>query len=377
MRVLGFGTYDVERHPRIGILLDGLRERGHDVSEANVPLGISTADRIAMVNRPWLAYRLVLRLLRCWVQLSVAAIGARRRYPRVDAVVVGYLGQFDVLLARVLFPRTLIVLDQLVFGADTAADRGLGSAGGLRRRMLHALDTVAARAADLVVVDTAEHLELLPPKRRSAGVVVAVGAPASWLRAGARRTELVPGPLEVVFFGLFTPLQGAEVIGAALAGLADRPDIRVTMIGDGQQHDRARELAAANASVRWVDWVAAAELPDLVAAADVCLGIFGTGAKARRVVPNKVYQGAAVGAAIVTSDTAPQRRCLGAAARYVPAGDPDALAAALRQLADDRAEVARLGAVARALALESFTAGAVVSPLLERMTIEPTNKERV
>jgi glycosyltransferase involved in cell wall biosynthesis len=181
----------------------------------------------------------------------------------------------------------------------------------------------------------------------------------------------------VVFFGLFTPLQGAEVIGTALAALADRPDIEVTMIGNGQQRDRARELAAANASVQWVDWVAAGELPDLVAGADVCLGIFGSGAKALRVVPNKVFQGAAVGAAIVTSDTAPQRRCLGLAARYVPAGDPDALAAALRQLADDRAEVTRLGAAARALALESFTARAVVGPLIERMQVELSKKERV
>jgi glycosyltransferase involved in cell wall biosynthesis len=368
MRVLGFGTYDVERHPRVGILLDGLRAHGHDVTEANVPLGITTADRIAMVNRPWLAYRLVLRLLRCWSQLVAAAVKARHRNGPIDAVVVGYLGQFDVLLARMLFPRTLIVLDQLVFGADTAADRGLGSAGGWRRRLLRALDTAAVRAADLVVVDTVEHLELLPARRRATGVVVAVGAPAPWLRAGAHRTgSSTPGPLRVIFFGLFTPLQGAEVIAAALAALADRPDIEVTMIGDGQQRARARELAAANPTVRWVDWVAAGKLPDLVAGFDVCLGIFGSGAKARRVVPNKVYQGAAVGAAIVTSDTEPQRRCLGPAARYVPTGDADALAAALRQLADDRAEVARLGAAVRALAVESFTAAAVVTPLLERI----------
>jgi glycosyltransferase involved in cell wall biosynthesis len=369
MRVLGFGTYDAERHPRIGILLDGLREHGAEVIEANVPLGISTAERITMVERPWRAYRLVLRLLRCWARLGVASVRARRG-GRIDAVVVGYLGQFDVLLARLLFPRALIVLDQLVFGADTAADRGLGPSGGLRRRLLHTLDTVAARAADLVVVDTTEHLDLLPVRRRHTGVVVAVGAPGAWLRAGAGRVDGSPGPLRVVFFGLFTPLQGAEVIGAALASLTDRPDIQMTMIGTGQLRDRARERATANASVRWVDWVAAGELPDLVAGSDVCLGIFGTSAKALRVVPNKVYQGAAAGAAIVTSDTAPQRRCLGAAARYVPAGDPAALADALRQLADDRVEVARLGAAARALALESFTATEVAAPLVERMTKE-------
>ena len=48
----------------------------------------------------------------------------------------------------------------------------------------------------------------------------------------------------------------------------------------------------------------AADLPALVAGHDVCLGIFGTGDKALRVVPNKVFQGAAAGCAIVTSTRA-------------------------------------------------------------------------
>jgi glycosyltransferase involved in cell wall biosynthesis len=42
-----------------------------------------------------------------------------------------------------------------------------------------------------------------------------------------------------------------------------------------------------------------------------------------------VFQGAAAGCAIVTSDIPPQRRALGDAALLVPPGDPAALAAAL------------------------------------------------
>src|SRR6201999_1086001 len=117
----------------------------------------------------------------------------------------------------------------------------------------------------------------------------------------------------------------------------DRRDIEVTMVGSGQEYEAARVAAAGNEQVRWRDLVAPDELRRLVAASDVCLGIFGTGAKARRVVPNKIYQGAAAGCAIVTSDTAPQRRVLGDAAVLVPPGDPEALADALLRLAADRA----------------------------------------
>jgi glycosyltransferase involved in cell wall biosynthesis len=367
VRVLGFGTYDVRTHPRIGVILAGLRAHGDDVVEANAPLGLSTAARIEMVRRPWLGYRLVLRLARCWARLIVRSLRLRRA-GRFDAVVVGYLGQFDVVLARLLFPRTPIVLDQLVFGADTAADRGLSRAGGLRQRALRTLDEVATAAADLVVVDTIENSTLLRSGHQAKAVVAPVGAGEEWFAAGRARTDDQPGaPLRVVFFGLFTPLQGAEVVARALATLSDRDDIMVTMIGSGQDHQRARELAAPNARVHWVDWVDAGELPAMVAAHDVCLGIFGTAPKALRVVPNKVFQGAAAGCAIVTSDTAPQRRDFGGASVLVPPGDPLALATALRQLADDRDEVARLGAAAHERAAADFAPPAIVEALRARV----------
>jgi glycosyltransferase involved in cell wall biosynthesis len=174
--------------------------------------------------------------------------------------------------------------------------------------------------------------------------------------------------LRVVFYGLYTPLQGCPVLGAALALLADAP-VEVTMIGTGQDEVSTKAAAAANTGVRWLTWVPADELPALVASHDVCLGIFGTSAKALRVVPNKVFQGAAAGAAIVTSDTAPQRRTLGDAAVLVPPGDPVALADALRGLAGDRAELSRLRTAARQLAKVRFGAEQVVEPLLERLEL--------
>ena len=262
--------------------------------------------------------------------------------PAPDVVLVGYLGHFDVHLARLIFRRVPVVLDHLVGASDTARDRRLD--GGLRQVLLRMIDSAALRAADIVVVDTEEHLAALPQRHRARAVVVPVGAPSAWLAAApaCRSRSERPGPLRVVFYGLYTPLQGAPVIGAALGRIGRGAGIEVTMIGGGQDEAGTRAAAAANHAVRWLDWVPAAELPALVASHDVCLGIFGTGDKALRVVPNKVFQGAAAGCAIVTSDTAPQRRALGDAAVLVPPGDPEALAAALLRLAGDRAELARL-----------------------------------
>lgn len=368
MRIIGFGTYDTAKHPRVGIILDGLRRHGDDVVEVNAPLGFTTAERVAMLGKPWTAYRFVLRLLRRWITLARAGRRARRAgHP--DAVIVGYLGHFDVILARLLFPRDRIVLDQMIFAADTAMDRGVRS--GLKLRLLRLIDSLAVRCANVVVLDTVEQAELLSPRHRGKAVVVAVGAPDSWFAAApADPARAADGPLRIAFFGLFTPLQGATVIGEAARDLGPDDGIQLTLIGQGQDWAATREALGDQSNVTWREWVEPDRLPALVAAHDVCLGIFGTTPKAGRVVPNKVYQGAAAGCAIVTSDTAPQRRALGDDAVFVPPGDSAALAKALHELGHDRARVGALRAAARRRAIEQFAASAIVGPLRTRLAEE-------
>jgi glycosyltransferase involved in cell wall biosynthesis len=379
VQVLGFGTYDREKHPRVGIVLDGLAEHGYSVSELNEVLGFSTAERVQMLGSSSPPYRLAVRMLRCWATLVRGRISlAGRGHP--DVVVVGYMGHLDVVLARLLFPRSIIVLDLLIFAADTAFDRGVRP--GLKTRLLAALDTLAVRCATLVMVDTEEHRALLSEANRHKAVIVPVGAEDAWFgdsgELGVAATESEEDdssrPLRAVFFGLYTPLQGAPVIGEAIAGLDPVGRIEVVMVGSGQDLPETKSRAGGHPGVQWHTWMHPADLRRLVHASDVCLGIFGVTPKAGRVVPNKVYQGAAAGCVILTSDTAPQRRALGETALFVPPGNPQRLAEALNSLAADPVEVRRLRLAARRRADLCFRSSAVVLHL--RDALEELDRSR-
>jgi glycosyltransferase involved in cell wall biosynthesis len=352
-----FGTYDAEAHPRVQVVIDGLHAHGIEVEECDLPLGLDTASRVAVLKHPWKVLQLGWRIGGRWIQLWRMA----RRTEPADAILVPYLGHFDIHLARRRFKHQPIVLDHFVSGSDTAKDRGVS--GPLRDRLLTAVDHAALRAADVAIVDTDGHRDLMPLWAQEKGIVVLVGATDSWLvqpRSAFDGTR----PLKVIFFGLFTPLQGSVVIGRALGLLTDEPGIEITMVGEGQELAAAQKAAQANPRVTWLGMVPAEKLPAIAAEHDVCLGIFADNPKGLRVVPNKVYQGIRAGCAIVTSDTFPQRKTLGDMAEYVPPGDASALADTLRRLAADPNRVAELQAVSRDGA-DRFGPKSVVGPLVD------------
>jgi len=357
MRILAFGSYRLWEQPRVRILFDGLRESGHEVVECNVPLPLDTASRARAASQPWRAPVLAFRLTQLWPRLWRKA----RRMLQPDVVLVPYLGHFDIHLARRLWPKKPVILDLYLFLADTALDRGTSSRVTLG--LLDRIDRAAVRTADLVVVDTEGHRSLLPEPARSRSLIVPVGAGREWFHEPAARPD---GPLRVIFFGIFTPLQGTAHIGAAMRIVEEAaPEVKFTMVGRGPDHEKARDAAGSKASAEWLDWIDYSELPEFVAGHDVCLGIFGAGPKALRVVPNKVYQGAAAGCAILTSDTRPQRAALDDAAVFAAPGDPRALAQALIELAQDRAKVWRLRQAAFRRAVDEFGPARVVAPLDE------------
>ncbi len=385
MRLLLFGHHLAgDGYPRLAVLAAGLRSHGIEVIEVRRPfLAGGDARARAASSRTGLV-GVALRAVGGAVRLALAYL----RAPAHDAVLVGYPGHVAVHVARLgnLLRRRPVLLDGFLSLHDTVVtDRGLAAPGSLRARALRVADWAAFRAADLVLVDTAAdgeffHREFGVPRGRLRTVLV--GAESRGERAAEAERPVAAGgaasrPLEVLWFGTYVPLQGVATILDA-AALLREDEIRLTLVGRGQElavaQRRAADLGLGPPRVRWeVDFLPRAVLEERIRGSDVCLGIFGAGPKALRVVPCKVYDALAAGCPVITSDTPAAREVLtdGEDAILVPPGDAAALAAALRRVARDPALRGRLARGAARLYGAHLSPPAVTAALAEELCGTP------
>jgi glycosyltransferase involved in cell wall biosynthesis len=276
--------------------------------------------------------------------LAEAKLLLRRPRERFDAVLVGYPGHADLPAARRAAGLRPVVFNPLVSLHETLVeDRGRFAAGSRAARLLRRLDVTALRRADLVVADTqanARHLAELAGLPADGIAVCFVGAEERVFQPKWRQ----PDAFRALFVGKLIPLHGLETILAA-ARLAEEVGFRI--VGSGQLEPLLQERPP---NVDWVPWVEYERLPAELGTAGCALGVFGTSPKAARVIPNKAFQALACGVPLVTADTPAARELLrdGEDALLVPPGDPAALAAAVRRVADDSGLAVRLGAAGRA-----------------------------
>jgi glycosyltransferase involved in cell wall biosynthesis len=217
------------------------------------------------------------------------------------------------------------VFNPLVSLADTLVDdRARFKPNGVAARVLRRIDRRAVAAADLLVADTAAQAELFASLGARRVEVCFVGAEERVFRPGWVPPD---AGLTALFVGKLIPLHGLETILAA-ARLA--PDVRFRIVGSGQLDHL---LADRSPNVEHVPWVGYEQLPGELHRASCALGIFGTSAKAQRVIPNKVFQAIACGTPVVTADTPAIRELLrdGESAVLVRPGDPEALVEGLRR----------------------------------------------
>ncbi|MBI5137017.1 MAG: glycosyltransferase [Nitrospirae bacterium] len=299
-----------------------------------------------------------------------------RRVPRPDLVWVPCFRHRDLAAAARWCRRKQVplVFDPLISQWDKQVfERGKLAEHGAAARRLKAREGRLYRRASLVVADTSEHLHLFAeafqvPEERLR--VVYVGAEAGGFQVHPQG-EWAPGrPIHVLFYGSFIGLQGPGWIVEA-ARRYQGPPVTWHLLGAGPLLAECRARAAGLDNVRFEPWLPYRDLPARIARADVLLGVFGTTAKAGRVIPNKVFQALACGKPVVTRKSAAYPEALADGAehgvRWVAPGDPDALAAAVARLAAAPERLPEIGRAARATFDRYFSESVIQGQVAEAL----------
>lgn len=301
MRVCMFGTYEAG-YDRNQVLMRGMREAGIEVVECHVPLWESMRYKTSAFKGPAQYVVIATKLALAYAQLAVRYLFA----PPHDIVLVGYLGHFDVFPARLLtwLRRKPLVFDAFVSLYDTSVeDRKVFRRGSLGATLLRLIDRWSCKLSNLVLLDTNQHIDYfceefdLEPSKFQRLLVGADPAYAEGEPVTPREDRFV-----VLHYSKFAPLHGMPYILDAANQLRDDPEIVFKIVGGGQTFAASKAYAERLGleNLELVPWLEPEQLRQAMREAQVCLGIFGDTPKAQRVVPNKVYQCLAAGAAVVT-----------------------------------------------------------------------------
>lgn len=342
--VLFVGAFDEgPGYPRATSLRMGLQAQGVTVRECRAPG--PGRDKQRLLRSPWRwpqAYWQQRQQRRRLVRELQAEVARQR--PR--CIVVPYPGH-GIVQAVKRATDVPVVLDLFLSAYDTVVeDRQIVHPGSLGAWWLQQLDTNACRAADLVLVDTptnaayAAALTGLSPERFT---YLPVHDPDA---AAPTPQPTASGPLRLLFFGTGVPLHGLDVL---IAAVAKAPDVHLTLVG-GTEPDRVEAMAQLGTRLALQpEFVGRRRLQKLLADCQLVAGVFGASGKAQRVVPFKVVHALAAGRPVLTADTPAICQWLdGSGAVFLsPAGDVDALAAMLRELATSPERIAAAAHAAR------------------------------
>ena len=300
-----------------------------------------------------------------------------RKLPRPDLVWLPCFRQRDLAAASrwarsksapLLFDPLISAYDKQVF------ERGKTPSDSAKAWRLLAWETDLFQRADSVLADTEEHARYFRQTFHVAEDrihVVYVGAEEALFTPGDRQQKNPGEPLEALFYGSFIPLQGAPVIVEA-ARRYQGPAVRWTLIGAGPELAQCKRAAVGLANVSFEPWTEYAALPERIRRADILLGVFGATQKAGRVIPNKAYQALACGKPLITRQSPAYPPGLAAASEsgllWVPAGDADALAAKVADLARKPERLAALGEQARRTYLARFSRAVLAAQLRQALS---------
>ena len=277
MKILMIGNYELEKYARGRIIYKGLKKNG-----ANVEIVLGNPAKIAK------------RLLNFDFDIIIAS------------------GKPILWAAFLLKPlhKKKIIFDAFISDYDNLViDRKIVK-NPILSRLLWFGDKYSCAVSDKVILDTNEHIKYFCQEfglNRQKFDRVFIGADGDILKIKEEEGRENRRLFEVLFYGTYIPVHGIDYILKAAAILESKDsDIEFTLIGNGQTYNEMIKLneQLQNKNCRFIDFINQEELLQRIYYCNVCLGIFGSTPRAKRAIPNKVFDAISMKKPVISSKTA-------------------------------------------------------------------------
>jgi len=304
-----FGTYR-EEYSRNKTMIEGLRRNNVKVIECHETLWRGIEDRVQTTAGGWRKPGFWLRVGRTYLRL----IWRYLQTPDHDILIVGYPGQFDVYIARLLawLRNKQLVWDVFMSIYLIAVERGLGKRSPFTVNLLRLTERWALRLPNLLIQDTKEYAQWLS---HTHGInierfrLVPTGADDRIFKPN-RKSKPANREFQVIYYGTFIPNHGVEYIVEAAINLKAETEIKFHLIGDGPDRLGAESLAKKYAlrNVKFWGWLEPRDLIKRAVQADICLGVFGSTPQSMMTIQNKIYEGLAMAQPVISGDSPTMRQ---------------------------------------------------------------------
>ncbi len=359
MKICWFGIYN-KKYPRNDILFKGLEMNRARIVEC---------CEDAYDNR---RYRKLLKKLK----------SLRGEF---DIIFCPYPATIPTILAKIFTNKT-VVMDAFYSMYDAVVnDRKEMSWYHPRAIKLIFLDWLSVFLADIVITDTKHHKDywsewLFINSNKIFPVYLGVDDSvyhplidnADVYTEGNKN---INRPFIISFHGTFIPLQGVQKIAEAAKILLNNENIRFRLIGSGGEYSKILEYIKKNnlhnveIIERVFGGVSTNILNKYLNEADIILGIFGDTEKAKRVIPNKVYEGMALRKPVITMDSGAVREVFTDRELYLIHNDPESIADAILKLTSDRNLMLTYSKNAYSKIIDDFTPRIISKLFLEILSI--------
>ncbi|MBI2621969.1 MAG: glycosyltransferase [Candidatus Levybacteria bacterium] len=369
IKICFFGTYDRE-YTANKIVLQGLLENNIPVLEVNSEIKLTRLD--SQKDITWLA--LIKRILRKY-KIFFEIFKNLDKFKKTDVIYVAFPGHFDVLFAwplAKLFNKKLVLNPVVSFSYGFTQEQTILSKNSMRAKITKLGETGIYKLIDLLLPDTPFQKDFfkktfnIPEEKIK---VLPIGADDKYYKYTPYTNK--SKKINVTYYGLYSPTHGVEHIIEAANILRNNKDIKFTFVGNGntfqKNFDRAERLGLK--SVEFFNNTPLDQHPAIIEKADLFLGFLQKHPLVDRVIPNKVYQGLALGKVVVTAD-APVARSMfhhGEDMYLVKPSDGKALAKAILELKNKPEMRIRIAKNGYKLFLEKFTPKAIGKKLIKNI----------